>query len=172
MSFPGVRGGEYQTNGLEHDVSGRPASMYLTHENMNAKRYRKMWRIRDRYRFFRRFGPERAALGIVCWGSSLGAVREAVDAANTKGESVAAFVPRMLYPFPKKDFETFLAGVDRLLVVELSYTAQFYRYLRSFLDLPKDTRVYKRSGGKPLATREVEEAMSRILEPEPAEVIA
>ena len=172
MSVPGIRGGEYQTNGLEHDASGRPASMYLTHEKMNAKRYRKLWPIRDRYRYFRRFGPARADLGIVCWGSSLGAVHEAVSAANARGESVAAFVPRMLYPFPKKDFEQFLASVGRLLVVELSYTAQFYRYLRSFLDLPHETRVYKRSGGKPLTASEVEESMSRLFETRPVEAFA
>jgi len=172
MSVPGIRGGEYQTNGLEHDASGRPASMYATHEKMNAKRYRKLWPIRDQYRFYRRFGPERADLGIVCWGSSLGAVREAVSAANARGESVAAFVPRMLYPFPKEDFEKFLASVGRLLVVELSYTAQFYRYLRSFLDLPAQTRVYKRSGGKPLTAREVEESMSTLFETQEVGVLA
>ena len=171
MSVPGIRGGEYQTNGLEHDASGQPASRYLTHESMNAKRYRKLWPIRETYRFVRRFGPERARLGIVCWGSSLGAVREAVCAANARGESVAAFVPRMLYPFPKEDFERFLESVDELLVVELSYTAQFYRYLRSFLDLPKETRVYKRSGGKPLTASEVEESMSRLFDLEPAEAL-
>lgn len=172
MSVPGIRGGEYQTNGLEHDASGRPASMYPTHEKMNAKRYRKLWPIREQYRFFRRFGPERADLGIVCWGSSLGAVREAVSAANARGESVAAFVPRMIYPFPKEDFEKFLASVGRLLVVELSYTAQFYRYLRSFLDLPGETRVYKRSGGKPLTAREVEESMSRLFATQAVEAFA
>ena len=171
MSVPGMRGGEYQTNGLEHDARGRPTSMQLAHETMNAKRYRKMWPIREGYRFFRRFGAERAHLGIVCWGSSLGAVREAVLAANARGESVAAFVPRMLYPFPKQDFERFLRSVDRLLVVELSYTAQFYRYLRSFLDLPADTRVWKRSGGKPLTAREAEEAMVSSFEREPAGVM-
>lgn len=170
MSVPGMRGGEYQTNGLEHDASGRPASAYLTHEAMNAKRYRKLWPIRESHRFVRRFGPERADLGIVCWGSSLGAVREAVTAANARGESVAAFVPRMLFPFPKEDFEKFLGSVGRLLVVEVSYSAQFYRYLRSFINLPAETRVYKRSGGKPLTTSEVENSMSRLFDLQPAEI--
>ena len=55
--------------------------------------------------------------------------------------------------------------------MELSYTAQFYRYLRSFLDLPKETRVYKRSGGKPLTASEVEESMSRLFALEPAEAL-
>ena len=42
MSVPGMKGGIYQTNGLEHDELGRPASMHIVHEKMNAKRYRKL----------------------------------------------------------------------------------------------------------------------------------
>jgi 2-oxoglutarate ferredoxin oxidoreductase subunit alpha len=156
MSIPGMKKGTYQTNGLEHDAEGRPSSLYLTHESMNAKRYRKMWPIRDRYHSHRRFGLEKASVGILCWGSSKGPVKEAVEAANARGESVAAFVPRMLYPFPKRDFEDFVAGVGDLLIVELSYTAQFYKYLRTFLDLPAGrTHVLKRSGGRDLTAAEV-----------------
>jgi len=156
MSVPGTKNGMYQTNGLEHDAAGRPNSLYLTHETMNAKRFRKMWPIRDRYHAFQRFGPERADVGILCWGSSKGAVQEAVEAANARGEKVAAFVPQFLYPFPKREFEEFLGCVGELLVVELSYTAQFYKYLRTFLDLPAaHTRVFKRSGGKDLTMDEV-----------------
>lgn len=162
MSVPGMRNGMYQTNGLEHDAEGRPSSLYLTHETMNAKRYRKMWPIRDRYHSFRRFGPERADVGVLCWGSSKGPVQEAVAAANARGESVAAFVPQMLYPFPKRDFEEFLSGVGDLLIVELSYTAQFYKYLRTFLDLPAGrTHVLKRSGGKDLTAAEVTEGIEK-----------
>jgi 2-oxoglutarate ferredoxin oxidoreductase subunit alpha len=155
MAIPGTKGGTYQTNGLEHDESGRPNSQYLAHEMMNAKRYRKMWSIRDRYHYHRRYGPEKAKVGIVCWGSSKGPVQEAVLQANANGESVAAFVPQMIYPFPKRDFERFLEQVDELLVIELSYTAQFYKYLRTFMDLPAGTRVFKRSGGKELTVAEV-----------------
>jgi 2-oxoglutarate ferredoxin oxidoreductase subunit alpha len=162
MSVPGMKKGMYQTNGLEHDAQGRPNSLYLTHETMNAKRYRKMWPIRERYHAFRRFGPPKADVGIVCWGSSKGPVQEAVAAATARGETVAAFVPQTLYPFPKRDFEEFLASVGELLIVELSYTAQFYKYLRTFLDLPAGrTHVFKRSGGKDLTGGEVLEAVSK-----------
>ncbi len=176
MAVPGMHGGMYQTNGLEHDEGGRPTNMYLTHEKMNAKRYRKMWPIRDRYHFFRRYGPEKAELGILCWGSSKGPVQQAVIEANERGLKVAAFVPQVLYPFPKKQFEEFVASVDELLVVELSYTAQFYKYLRTFLDLPEGrTHVFKRSGAKDLSvaevTREIEKLRAGVEAPE-VEVIA
>ncbi len=163
MSVPGMKSGMYQTNGLEHDADGQPASAYLVHEKMNAKRYRKLWPIRDKYHSFRRYGPEEADIGIVCWGSSDGAVREAVIAANARGEKVSAFVPQILYPFPKRDFERYAASVQELLVMELSYTAQFYKYLRTFLRLPEGrTHVFKRSGGRSLSVAEVNRELRRV----------
>jgi 2-oxoglutarate/2-oxoacid ferredoxin oxidoreductase subunit alpha len=164
MSVPGMRNGMYQTNGLEHDEAGQPTSLYLAHEKMNAKRYRKLWPIRDKYHFFRRYGPPQADVGILCWGSSKGAVQEAVLAANARGDRVAAFVPQMLYPFPKREFEAFLAQVGEILIVELSYTAQFYKYLRTFLTLPEGrTHVFKRSGGKNLTVAEVDREIRKVL---------
>jgi len=164
MSVPGMKNGMYQTNGLEHDEGGRPTNLYLAHEKMNAKRYRKLWPIRERYHAYRRLGSPEADIGILCWGSSKGPVEEAVAAANARGEKVAAFVPQMLYPFPKREFEEFLGTVREILVVELSYTAQFYKYLRTFLTLPEGrTHVYKRSGGKDLAVSEVTREIRKVL---------
>ncbi|MBK9063443.1 MAG: 2-oxoacid:acceptor oxidoreductase subunit alpha [Acidobacteria bacterium] len=161
MSVPGLKGGIYQTNGLEHDEFGRPASMAHVHETMNAKRYRKLKPIRDRYQRARRYGPAKADLGIVCWGSSKGAVKEAVLMAEERGEKVAAFIPQMIFPFPVKAFEEFRASVRQLLVIEISYAAQFYKYLRTFTTLPDNTIIFKRSGGKNLTISEVDDQIRR-----------
>jgi 2-oxoglutarate/2-oxoacid ferredoxin oxidoreductase subunit alpha len=163
MSFPGIKEGIYQTNGLEHDESGRPSAGFLLHERMNAKRYRKLRPIRDKNSKFLRIGPEQADLGILCWGSSKGPVWEAVMAANAKGQKVAAFVPQMLYPFPTEPFKKFLGGVKEVLVMEISFAAQFYKYLRTFLDLPSNVHIFKRSGGINLTVPEVEGQIQKLL---------
>jgi len=165
MTWPGIKGGEYQTNGLEHDEAGQPTSMFLTHEKMNAKRYRKLRAVRDNYSFYRRYGAERADVGILCWGSAKGPVKEAVLKANGRGQRVAAFVPQLLYPFPFYEFQEFLKSVREVIVMELSYSAQFYKYLQTFLDLPEGhTYVFKRSGGKNLTVTEVEDKIQKVLE--------
>jgi 2-oxoglutarate ferredoxin oxidoreductase subunit alpha len=165
MSWPGMKGGEYQTNGLEHGEDGSPSSMHIVHEKMNAKRYRKLRLVRDKYSFYRRYGAEKADVGIICWGSSKGPVKEAVLAANGRGERVAAFVPQLLYPFPSYAFEEFVKSVREVIVIELSYSAQFYKYLQTFLELPEGhTYVYKRSGGKNLTVAEVEDKIQKVLE--------
>jgi 2-oxoglutarate ferredoxin oxidoreductase subunit alpha len=165
MSWPGMKGGEYQTNGLEHTEDGSPTSMHIVHEQMNAKRYRKLRLVRDKYSTYKRYGAEKADLGVICWGSSKGPVKEAVLRANGRGERVAAFVPQLLYPFPSHEFGEFLKSVHEVIVVELSYSAQFYKYLQTFLELPEGhTFVYKRSGGRNLTVGEVEDKIEKVLE--------
>jgi 2-oxoglutarate/2-oxoacid ferredoxin oxidoreductase subunit alpha len=163
MSVPGISGGMYQTNGLEHDELGRPNSSFAVHEAMNAKRYRKLDGIADRYRMFDRFGATRPDVGILCWGSTTGVVREAL-ARLDDGDRVGVFAPRMLAPLPARDLQAFIDSCASLLVVEVSYAAQFTQHLRAQVDLPRaKTTVYSRSGGKTLAASEVEAALRRIL---------
>jgi 2-oxoglutarate ferredoxin oxidoreductase subunit alpha len=164
MSVPGVAGGMYQTNGLEHDERGRPSSMFLVHEKMNAKRYRKLDAIAKKYPLFRRFGAEEPELGIVCWGSSEGVVREAIDVLNARGAKVAAFVPRMIEPLPAAALQEFVDACASVLVVELSHAAQFHQFLRTRVDLPRaKTKVYARSGGRSLGVNEVIAEAARLL---------
>lgn len=158
MTAPGMPGGMYQTNGLEHDESGRPSSMFETHERMNAKRYRKLDAIAKKYPLFERFGVADPELGILCWGSSAGPVREALERMNVMGAGIAAFVPRILAPLPLQALNAFLYSCARVLIVEASFAGQFHRYLRSLVDLPRDTRVLSRSGGKAFTVAEIIEA--------------
>jgi hypothetical protein len=50
------------------------------------------------------------------------------------------------------------------MVVELSFAAQFYNYLRMVSRLPENTHVFKRSGGMNLTVAEVESAMRKAME--------
>ncbi len=92
--------------------------------------------------------------------------------AEARGEKVAAFVPEMISPFPVKAFEEFLASVKSLLVIEVSFAAQFTKYLRTFTTLPEDTRIFKRSGGKNLGIGEVDEEIRKFFSPERRKVSA
>lgn len=159
MSVPGDKKGIYQTTGLEHNEKGEPTSTFEIHEAMNGKRYRKFGGIKKEFHYVRRYGPEDAEVGILAWGSCKGAVKEAVYIANANGKRVAAFVPQVLYPFPKKDLDGFLKHIKKLIIIELSYSGQFRKYLNTFLELPKGTVLKKRSGAAPLKVEEVLKAI-------------
>ena len=144
-------GGMFQTNGLEHDERGRPSAMYSVHEKMNEKRYRKLDALAKKYPLFRRYGAEKPQVGVICWGSTTGAVREAITRLTAEGVKVAAFVPRLLMPLPAAQLQAFIDSCEEVVITELSHSKQFAQYLRTAVDLPRNrTHVFARSGGKAL----------------------
>ena len=71
------------------------------------------------------FGPEEADYGILTWGSSQGAVKEAVDRLNENGHSVKALSVSDMMPYPVAEVTEWLESVDEAMVVEMNATAQF-----------------------------------------------
>ncbi|MEW5807675.1 MAG: 2-oxoacid:acceptor oxidoreductase subunit alpha [Acidobacteriota bacterium] len=155
MSSPGIKGGQYTAVGIEHDEYGCVVSTADNHESMNKKRFDKCHRIREEFHFIRKYGPEDAPLGVIAWGSSKGAVKEAVLRANEEGIKVSALVPQIIHPLPFKKFEEFFRPLKKAIIVELSYSAQFLKYLRSHFHLPFEQITCKRSGAKALSVEEV-----------------
>ncbi len=156
MAIPGMKGGQHYISGLEHTEKGWPSSSGTIHQVMSEKRARKLPLIAEESGFVRVYGDEDAPFAVLAWGSTKGAVREAVEAARKKGMKVKAIVPQLLYPLPTKALDAALRSVERAVVVELSFGAQFYRYLRAFYDnLPKETYSYARAGGNPIQVQEV-----------------
>jgi len=171
MSVPGMCGGMYQTNGLEHDEQGRPNSSFVVHEAMNAKRYRKLDAIANEYRLFDRFGAEKPEVGVLCWGSSADVVREAIARMGVENR-VGVFAPIMINPLPLRELQSFIDACGSLLVVEVSYAAQFTQHLRTQVDLPRaKTTVHSRSGGKNLTAVEVETELRKLLKNVSLEVL-
>ena len=160
MAIPGMKGGQHYISGLEHNEKGWPTSSGTLHQVMSEKRAKKLPLIAEESGFVRVYGDEDAKFAVLAWGSSKGAVREAVEAARAKGLKVKAIVPQLIYPVPEKALDAALEGVEKALVVELSHNGQFYRFLRAFYDgLPRETYSYARAGGNPLQVQEVLKAI-------------
>ncbi|MBW6458799.1 MAG: hypothetical protein K0B52_06540, partial [FCB group bacterium] len=164
MSFLGIKGGEYLGSGLEHNEKGHPRGDAATHAIMSEKRWKKFEAIKQEFRFERFYGPESAKLGVIAWGSTKGVVKEAVNKANAMGIPVGAMVPQIIYPFLIDPFLEFLENKTRVIIPEMSYAAQFRRYLRGFIRFGENgVKVvpYNKSGGAPFM---VEEILNKIIE--------
>jgi 2-oxoglutarate/2-oxoacid ferredoxin oxidoreductase subunit alpha len=130
-SFPGDRGGAHVVTGLEHAENCGPRHDPENRVVMMDKRARKMNGIAQEYGDTWRFGPEKADLGIIGWGATAGAVREAVEKANAAGISVAAIYPKILYPNPDRAIRPFIEKHKVVLVVEENQSGQYANYLQS-----------------------------------------
>jgi len=164
MAAPGLASGIYQTNGLEHDERARPSAAFVVHEKMNAKRYRKLNLVARNLKTHERLGARQPKLGIICWGSTLGTVREAMARLGAEAANMAVFAPRLLTPLPAAPLQEFIDSCERVLIIELSYAAQFHQYLRTQIDLPRQkTAVYSRSGGKNFGSTEIADEIRKNL---------
>ncbi len=158
MAIPGQARGNFLMSGLEHDELGSPVSGAAAHQKMSDKRFRKLAGVADSYdRLTVVVGDEAADVGIMAWGAAKGAVLEAVADLRAAGHRVRAVIPRLLLPFPAARIERALEGLETVHVVELSYSAQFYTYLRSQLrpDLAARLVSHARAGGTPLSVSEI-----------------
>ncbi len=164
MSIPGMPNVLYRAAGIEHDEQGRPTSDFKIHQMMNEKRFRKLKGIVRDVNFMRVYGPKDAKVGVLAWGSSKGAVRNAVSVLNEQGYKVRGIIPQVLFPLAVDKLNGYLEGLERLLIVELSYSKQFLNVLKTQMELPPGTVHYGRSGAQPLGVGEVVEQVEKLLE--------
>ncbi len=131
LALPGMDGGEHAATGLEHREDGSPSYDPDNHRAMTAKRWRKLELAKLDSVKPVRFGAADALIGIIGWGSTEGAVREAVSKANEEGLKVAALYPKLLNPLHTDIIETFVRPLKKVVVVENNYTGQFAAMLKS-----------------------------------------
>ena len=158
MTIPGQARGNYLMSGLEHDELGWPVSGSVVHQKMSEKRARKLEAAPQDYAHLTlTAGDPKADIGLLAWGAAKGAVLEAVEQLSADGVKVRAVIPRLLMPFPLERVERELEGKKVVHVVELSFSGQFYTYLRSVLKPELAARLvrHSRAGAAPLGVGEI-----------------
>ncbi len=129
-SLPGQKGGRYLATGNEHSPVGHISEDPDNRVYQMTRRIEKLDSIReeldeehDSNQTY--FGDEDAEYGIITWGSSKGAVVEAVERLNDSGHSVKGISVSDMMPFAEAEVTEFLESVDEAMVVEMNATAQF-----------------------------------------------
>lgn len=167
MSKPGDEHGIYVATGLEHDLSGHPNYEAEMHRAMTAKRFRKLAQAeREVTNEARRYGSEKAVVGVIGWGSTEGATREAIDRAAKEGLHAAALFPVVLNPLPVKAIEEFLTSVTRVLVAEVNYSGQLANLLRAKHGV--DAYRLNNSEGMPFTPQEIYDKIKEVASDEHA----
>lgn len=135
IPLPGEADGEYVSESVEHDENGRPSFGPHAHSEMTAKRFRKLEtasrEIADDPLNIETIQDSKARLGVIGWGSTQGAIHEAVLKASEKSIHVSWLQCKLLNPLPEAQLSKFLKGIEKLLVPELNYAGQFAYLLRT-----------------------------------------
>jgi 2-oxoglutarate ferredoxin oxidoreductase subunit alpha len=153
MSLPGMAGGRYTAEGLEHNEAGIPSVRAGDHLQQLNKRRDKLTRF-DYGEYWADIQGA-GSTAIITWGAPTGAAWEQLACSGKFDGGLRLIALRLLAPEQPERMAAALDGVSRLLVVEHSHGGQFYKYLRSCYDLPDDTRLFCRPGPLPILAAEI-----------------
>lgn len=147
----GVAGGVYWNTGDEHDEYGHITEDPDNRVRMMEKRMEKLAladrEIPDAQKVFT-YGPKDADISIISWGTTKGAIMDAIDDLSTAGvKSTVNFMQvRLLSPFPEKLVTEFLTKAKKTVLVEMNYTAQLGGVIREKTGIAMDHKVLKWTG--------------------------
>ncbi|MBE3576946.1 MAG: 2-oxoacid:acceptor oxidoreductase subunit alpha [Limnochordales bacterium] len=163
-ALPGHPKAVYLANSDEHTEFGNFEDEDAENRvRMHEKRMRKLDTARTEMREPLVYGSAEPAMTLVCWGSSYGPVREAVEQLNARG--VAANLVHFcdLWPLSPERVKAVLAGFaqsgSRLVLVEGNITGQFGRLLRAETGISLEDRVLRYDGRPLTATYIVEKLL-------------
>jgi len=156
-AVPGTPGLEHRIGGLEKDYdSGHISYDPDNHQRMTRARAAKIAGIaNDIPPQAVQLGDARGALAVVGWGSTYGAIHEAVRDARAEGHAVSHIHLRYLAPFPR-NLGDLLAGFERVLVPEMN-NGQLVALLRSAYLVP--AVGLNKVAGKPFRVSEIAAAI-------------
>jgi 2-oxoglutarate/2-oxoacid ferredoxin oxidoreductase subunit alpha len=152
-AIPGDPAGRHTVTGLEHWDFGGPSHEPANRVEMVQKRFRKLRNLDRKYGGVLAFKGDgvqqrhhattdeeagrlsaveaafRGQIGIIGWGATAGAVRQATARAERRGIDASAIFPRMILPHNDLTIRPFIEGHQKIIVVEENFTGQYARFL-------------------------------------------
>ncbi len=119
--IPGMRGGEYILTGLAHNRNSKIAYDTASNQEGADMRSRKLAALAATLKPPEIHGDPTGDLLIVGWGSTMGAIEEAVDLARAQGKKVSSVHLRFLSPL-EPGLKNIFEGFRKVMTIELNYS--------------------------------------------------
>ncbi len=164
MPVPGEDELMYMGTGLEHNEKGAPNYTPANHQAMTAKRFQKLKTlgVHITQQPIEEVEPEGTEVGVIGWGSTYGAITEAIEMLEEKdGVRVAHLHPRVLSPLNEWRIRRFLGPLQKIIVPEENYTGQYSHFLKGKFGI-HPIEVHK-IAGIPFTSEEIYEAIKEEL---------
>ena len=119
--IPGQRGGEYVLTGLAHDEESHVAYESSINQRAMEMRSRKLVALAGALKSPKIHGDDNGDLLVVGWGSTFGAIEEAVDRLRGDGHRVSSLHLRFLSPLEPGLKEIF-SRFRKVMTIEINYS--------------------------------------------------
>ena len=172
-TLPGTKGGIFHTTGDEHDEFGSITENSENRIKMMQKRMRKLQLAAEAIPDSKKvnfFGPEKADVTLVGWGSTKGAILDAMQDLEADAIRCNFLQVRYFNPFPSDLVSKYLANSKRKVLVECNYTGQLGDVIRQNTGIAMDRKVVKYNG-RPMSQNEVYEGVKDAIKNGTVEVV-
>ncbi len=142
--IPGQAGGMFTLTGLSHDDRSKVAYSSGIHQHSSAMRSRKIAVLASLLTPPPVYGDEKGDVLVVGWGSTKGAIEEAVDRARAEGLKVSSTHLRFLSPL-EPGLKDIFTRFKKVMTVEINYSDE--------IDDPYVTEENRRRGQLSLLLR-------------------
>ncbi|HPR91564.1 MAG TPA: 2-oxoacid:acceptor oxidoreductase subunit alpha [Candidatus Paceibacterota bacterium] len=161
-TVPGVANGEFIANSDEHNELGYSVEGYTNDRSQQMKkRMLKDETLRKNIPLPKIYGPAKAKVGIVSWGSNWGTLLDVLKDNQFKiankqlGQVLVNYIHfSYLYPLPVEKIKNLLKQYNYLILVEQNYTGQFGKLLAEETGIQIENKFLKYDG-RPFFRQEI-----------------
>jgi 2-oxoglutarate ferredoxin oxidoreductase subunit alpha len=159
-AFPGQSKALVVTDADEHDEAGHLIEDAATRTAQVQKRLRKLFSLKNEVGPPLRYGPEKAETVLIGWGSTYGAIREAMDSLHHEGASVSLLHLNELWPLPAEAVTDAMRWAHHSYVIENNATGQLAHLIRAETGKDVSGRILKYDG-RPFTPAYIAEAVRK-----------
>ncbi|MEE9514593.1 MAG: 2-oxoacid:acceptor oxidoreductase subunit alpha [Candidatus Brocadiales bacterium] len=145
-ALPGTPGALVVTDSDEHDEEGHLSEDLGIRTRMVQKRMKKLEGLANEIIPPSIYGSKEAKTLLIGWGSTYGAMREAVDTMNSNGGSAAMMHLSEIWPFPSAHVTGAMEKAEECFVVENNATGQLARIIKTETGKTVTAKILKYDG--------------------------
>jgi len=155
----------FYNTGDEHTQEGHISEDPENRERMMEKRMGKLnlalreIPIEDKFHIL---GDPDGDIAVLSWGSTKGAIREAIQVLQEEGHRVKFIQSRLLWPLPAQELKEVLEPARLRIAIEQNYSGQFAGLVEQHTGLRFEHFIVKYNG-RPMSFNEVLDALRNIL---------
>ena len=162
----GTENGIFWNTGDEHTEEGHITEDPEIRTAMMDKRMDKLMialdQIEDEDKAIRYGIDEPNSLTVISWGSTKGAILDAMDKLIEEGKKIRFVQLRLLHPFPFERLRALIKGYKQLVDIEMNYSSQLGLLISENIGISMDYLIVKYNG-RPMSSSEVYNALMRIM---------
>ena len=175
-SIPGQAGGVFWSTSDEHDPRGHITEGIGNRLAMMEKRMGKVGLAAreiaesKKYKFSGPAAPQKIPMLAVCWGSTKGAVQDALHHIDPQHKQYAMLQIRLMNPFPAAAVKEILSRAERVVCFDGNYSGQLAQVIRADTGISIHHVVVKYDG-RPFSEDEIGVALKAAKQEAPERIV-